>query len=712
MSDATYKYLLSDARKALASRRLLSALQSLQGMAAVLRAADAGSECASLISSYSMLLSYMTKGADDPQRGQMYRRFVRRAYELADILEREGELGETSSFYAACARSLQLLPGGPHTIARLTQQEGELRNLFDAVWLSGPLSTADETALSAYVTNDSGDSTGRLLVVSALTLAAMRFFDIAKYRILLDAALSAHTSMRVRALSGLVFVHMAHGSRVALYPDVWARLRLLSDVKGLKQELEMLQAQLFLSLETKRIERSLRDEIMPQVIKRMENLHIDRSLGLDEIKDKINEADLNPEWEEDGTPSKLAAYLHEFAELQQRGADMYMSSFKLLKQRYPFFNVAANWFIPFSLNHPDVPQQARDSRSLKIVLSKAGLCDSDKFSFCFMASVLSNKSLQAEAEEERDELLDDVEKIISEEKTTPADEFKMELRSYVQGFYRFCNLFIHREAFVNPFTNNLFIVDYPPFNELLADGDFLVRMADFTFKDKTYALAATLYARIERHKLTAAQSQRLGYCYEQEGQFDKAANAYELANAIKPNSEWTLRRLAACRRNLEQFDEAQKAYSELEALRPEDAALSLRQAECLIHLQRYEEAFKYLFKADYLAPESGQSARALAWCSLLTGKYEQAEKYYGKVLATKPTLSDWLNAGHAAWLRGDVAEAANRYVRALPPEEPEAFLAADSALLHNAGLSDDDLALMTDAVLALKETLPKTEQKQ
>ena len=70
---------------------------------------------------------------------------------------------------------------------------------------------------------------------------------------------------------------------------------------------------------------------------RMKDFRLDRSLGVDELKDKLTEADLNPEWEADGTPSKLAAHMKEFMDLQQRGADMYMSSFKLLKQRFPFF---------------------------------------------------------------------------------------------------------------------------------------------------------------------------------------------------------------------------------------------------------------------------------------------------------------------------------------------------------------------------------------
>ena len=116
-------------------------------------------------------------------------------------------------------------------------------------------------------------------------------------------------------------------------------------------------------------------------------------------------------------------------------------------------------------------------------------------------------------------------------------------------------------------------------------------------------------------------------------------------------------------------------------------------------MKSYDEAFKYLFKANYLDPESGQSERALAWCSLVTGKYEQAEKYYQKVIGAEgATANDYANAGHAAWLSGDVGKAATRYqkARALMKSETDDVFAADREFLFSKGLTDDDLGLMTD----------------
>lgn len=697
MNSDTYTYLLADARGALKSCRLLSALESLKGLASLLKATPEADEVQTVLSAYHMLLGYMVQGANDPSRTAMYRRFVCRSYELADCLERKGVLADTRSFYAARFRDFQTRTG-IRPLHDLLSPAADLTEVFNGLWLSGMLSSEEESAVRDYLMSGKVLSEGKCLAISALTLSAMRFFDISKYRILLDCVLVPHAELRARALVGLVFVHLAHPDRLAYYPEVEARLRLMADVPGFGTELEMLQAQLFLSLETKRIERNLRDEILPQMMKRVKDLRLDRSIGLEEIKDKLTEADLNPEWEEDGTPSRLAEYMKEFMELQQRGADMYITTFKMLKQRFPFFQQVYNWFWPFTLNHPEVPETARRSETLKLLLKGAGLCDSDKYSFCLMAGMMPQNEMRGEP---GSFMSDNLRQMLAEQEGLLAQPtFKDYLRSYVQGFYRFCHLFIHREDFPNPFKSDLYVVDYPPFDRLLNDGGFLERMADFAFRNKTYPLAMSLYKRIDRKKLKADMCQKLGFCYEQEDDFVHAIDAYDLANSLKPSSEWTLRRLAACYRVTEQYEKALGAYDELAAIHTESASLSLRQAECLIHLNRYDEAFKFLYKADYLDSASGQAVRALAWCSLLTGKYEQAERYYTKVLAGAPTRADWLNAGHAAWLQGHVADAVSRYKRSLPDEEPWRFLENDIPLLDKAGLTADDRSLMTDAVLA------------
>ena len=228
----------------------------------------------------------------------------------------------------------------------------------------------------------------------------------------------------------------------------------------------------------------------------------------------------------------------------------------------------------------------------------------------------------------------------------------------------------------------------------------ILSMANKLFKTKVYDIAQKLFAIIAQDEQESSIYQKLGYCYEIFENFDDAYNCYDKANILQPHVAWTLQRLAACACRLERYDKALLCYNELAETNAEDSAIALRQAECLIHLKRYNEAFQFLFKANYLSPESRNSERALAWCSLLTKKYEQAEKYYLRILASHPTPTDYLNAGHAAWLLGNFSEAISRYKKSLPKDNPSNFLGTDTAMLKEAGLSDDDIALMTDAVLS------------
>lgn len=699
---STHKYLLADARKALADGHLLNALDALHGMAVLLKAGAEADALEALANNYRMMLDYFRRGADDPERQRMYRLFVRNAHEWCFRLARLGLLTEENSFYTSTRRTLLSLKGADCPVSELLRSGTPPRDLFDWLWTMPPCQAADERTLSDFLataTTSPDTHTRQCLAVSALTLSAMQFFDVAKYRLLLDTCLSADIQLRVRALVGLVAVHLFHNAHIARYPEETARLQLLLDVPGLGREMEMLQAQLLLSLETQRIERGLVKEIMPEVMKKVKELRLNRNIGLEAVKDKLSEIDLNPEWEKDGTPSKLADFMQEFINLQERGADMYLASFKMIRQRFPFFNQPCNWFWPFTLQHPDIPDVSRSNPMVKMLLGGVGLCDTDKYAFCLIGPMVQNEKEGGKLSQMMPQADESAWSELIQNQPLKEADFKQTLRSYVHGLYRFCHLFIHREAFANPFKQNLFLADYTPFDMLLREPDFMARMADFSFKNKSYALALDLYQRIPHSQRTAGQLQKLGYCAEQCNRHDLALQAYLTADSLKPHSAWTLRRLATLHRNKADYAQALNYYNELADISPEDADIALRQAECLIHLKQYDNAFKFLFKANYLAPDTGNSDRALAWCSLLTGKYEQAGQYYAKVLAASPTATDRLNAAHAAWLQGRPTEAFELYRQVVKETGNADFLKEDASLLLDAGLSADDLTMMQDAVV-------------
>ena len=70
------------------------------------------------------------------------------------------------------------------------------------------------------------------------------------------------------------------------------------------------------------------------------------------------------------------------------------------------------------------------------------------------------------------------------------------------------------------------------------------------------------------------------------------------------------------------------------------------------------------------------------------------------MLGHAPSKADFLNAGHAAWLQGNVALAVERYRKATEGDDDAGdFLQEDLTLLREAGLSDMEIALMRDAVV-------------
>lgn len=698
----TYLYMLKDAEKAIEAHRLQSALLSLQGVAKLLKDFDTFDQLSDIDESYAMLLDYYANGSADPMRMQMYEKFFVRICEILEILKRRGELAKEHSYIASTDRTLQQLLGANYSLQSICPLAGkDYRTIFEVVMVSPLLSPTDETKLSTYLMDSKSDEVLSCLILSALTLGCMRFFDAAKMRILLDSALSDKTSLRARSLVGLAFIAACCHRQLKHSPDLTAHLRLMLEVPGFVDELEMVQQQIFLSLDTKRFDKEIREQLMPQVLKHFQKAKEKGFIDVFKENEKLMNPDENPEWS-DGAQKELEKSIHGIAAMHARGADIYMTTFKTLKHRFPFFNNVANWFWPFTLTHPDVPTSASNSTMLRMMLNNGGICDSDKYSLCMVASMIPQEKITDFLKQLPEEFVQN--KMSADEASMHyvAGDFRTELRSYVQGFYRFCNLFSHRDDFVNPFKENLFLPDYDSFAVLLRDDAWVRRQAEFVFQDKSYELAQYIYAFIHPGHYTATDFQKIGFCLENQQDYAGAIYFYERAvSTMQGNSAWTLRRLAACYRYEGQYAEALKYLRELEQSDQENASLALLIADCCIRMNDYAQAFNYLFKADYLHPGELKTIRGLAWCSLATGKYEQAEKYYAKILETSQQVqkSDYLNAGHTAWLMGNVKLAVSRYRQATAGADPDyGFLTADKDLLFRAGLTEADLALITDAV--------------
>jgi hypothetical protein len=105
------------------------------------------------------------------------------------------------------------------------------------------------------------------LFVSALTLSLMGFFDIRKLMILFDAYQHTSNDINQRAIVGLALIIYRYDKRLALYPEVAARLKLLNEDTIFANNLNCIQIQLLRCRETEKIDKKMREEILPELMK-------------------------------------------------------------------------------------------------------------------------------------------------------------------------------------------------------------------------------------------------------------------------------------------------------------------------------------------------------------------------------------------------------------------------------------------------------------
>ena len=707
MDPTTYTALREDALAALADGQLVRAIEALRSLAEMLREGQVYARLEELRETYDRLLAFFVEGMPDPDRQRMTEQFVCQAYELADVLHRAQRLATADTHYASVHGVLQRMG----VAARFADNDAvgcSPRQLFEVAWTSDQWTAADLDAALAVWEADCEDADLRLpLLVSGVTLSQFYQFDALRLRFLLTAAESPHLAWQARALVGIVLTFLRHSKRIGRYPALITQTEMLLEKPAVRQGLVDAQLNLLLTLESGRIERSLREDIIPEMMKQVREAKknaqrskdfLAQHLSADEL---LSDAALNPEWDKDGKPSLFGQKMRELHEMQRKGADIFMSSFKMFKQNFPFFSVAANWFYPYTTTHPDLKDKTLPAHFDRL-FSHANLCDSDRYSMSLLLSQMPMASgpLEGPLGDKLKEALGSLPEATEEaedEAKLPDAQLADALRICIQDMHRFCKLFRHRDKEADPFTGELLLTNCPPFDAALSDEETLERLANFTFEEKHYAYALGYLNRLPS---TPARLQKAGYAHQMLGDYAAAIKQYEHALYIEEDSPWTMRQLAICLRLTGEYERALPYLERLDAEAGEASTtrLLLLLADTYMRLEQYNRALERLFKADYLFPGDAQTMRALAWCSLLTGKYEQAERYYNKLETF--SADDLTNLGHLHWLSGNPSAAAQSYLKSLrqssPDRPPKDFFAEDATMLSARGITLADQRLMQD----------------
>ena len=381
----------------------------------------------------------------------------------------------------------------------------------------------------------------------------------------------------------------------------------------------------------------------------------------------ISSLEENPEWEELLNKSGITDKIKELSQLQEEGSDVFMSTFSHLKS-FPFFSDIANWFLPFSLDHSLVSDTLGSDISVvgDLIENAPYLCNSDKYSFLLsMGSIpQSQRQLMLSQFEQQRQAINDAG--LSMSALTMPNQRQNMMNKYLQDLYRFFKLFRRKGEFMDPFAAPINLINVPLLSNDLDDIETLTLVAEFYFKRKYYIEALDVYLSLsEKMPPSAPIFQKIGYCYQQNGNIENAIQNYEHAELLNAESLWTLRRIAACHRTLGHTQKALEYYKRVENSKSDDLNIALNMGHCYLELGNYEEAIKCYYKVEFLDEKSNRAWRPLAWCLLLSKNFSQSKNYYDKILNDNPTFEDFLNMGHLALVQGQIQDAINYYKKSI-----------------------------------------------
>ena len=730
MDSSSFELLYKDTENALLNRHLKEALHSIQGILFETDNMAMSAELDSIRQDYSMMLHFMLEGASDPDREKIYLSLIRRTFALLDGSAKIFRVKKAGSLYADCfqkthgnssdsldtlTKKIELLQDKLDDDQTQTIQTNnntnedcydsltELYNtLFDFIWTERLMNSQDADELKNFIMRQTAER--QALLISAIYLNLTVCFDPQLFKTVLFFCSSDETQTRARALTTVVLSYFKYEKRLSCYNDLQQGISLLGQDPRIMAELDILQRQLFLSLETSKAEKKLKDEIFPDLLKN--KFYQRHKMGLDELEDELNKTlrgEPNSEWEKNS--GFISDKMNEIIEMGKEGIDINLGTFSATKG-YSFFHQTANWFAPFDFKRKEVKTlfEHNNSSPLLFVINAGNFCESDKYSLCLLLNQFGSSERDFMISQFNNQIEGQAEESMKEAAAANLSAPHI-YRNYLQNLYRFFKLHPQRAQFDDPFKMDLLFTNYPILDKQLNQPAYLADMASFLIKREYYQDAIDyLDKAIKSTTATAEMLQKIAFCYQHTDKPNQAIYFYQQADLLNPDNSWILQQMHLCYASLGKHEQELKCLENLETMNPEDARLISETGLCLMQLKRYEEAANKFYQLEYKGKKILQSWRAIAWCNFMMKKYEQAEKYYLKIISQdKVKWDDYLNAGHTALCMGKLKQAVEYYRTYINKYQPknnnENKLKAfddDCFELVNHGINQLDIALVRD----------------
>lgn len=559
--------------------------------------------------------------------------------------------------------------------ARLYQEWEEYREkIFDRFVSSGYWNDEERAVVKDTILSPTVDSLTSQLLVSAITLSAATVFDMGKFTLLYDIyRLADDDEVKVRALLGWLLVSTNCGC-YEQQPDFRSFAeQLTEDCKNDPDLLaEIIKAQKMLAVTVFSEQKSIdyTNDIMASLSKRFLGdlkdkvanlLEADEDMqnifGIEDDEETSEESpirsvDINTD--EDGIPNLDVDMDSPLSmdEMMDKGIDILLPQFKMLRDQTEFFTHLYNWFMPFYLKNPHITEALgfvdEKRKFCKAFCSTARSCPADAYSLANLIISHPNEipenivDCYDDPEDEGDgsEPADE-EEIVNEFFKEPGEHRAKRIRiNYIRNLLRFSKFYTAKDEIFN-------ILD-----ELDDDKPAYAVLAGPLFQDEffdKYRMAIARYSfRREFPDLVEVMLEGVpcdtlemhfmkGWVCMQKGanhSLCMAVDHFKKMLKIKPDMKQVYLQLGICYRNLIQVDEYLENFDKLMEFKDsfseeELFELKLDKLKFIVMNNRIEEAMPLAYELDYTHPEN-QMAGALLTQLLIKIGGEHAEENFLK----------------------------------------------------------------------------------
>ncbi|MCP9533710.1 hypothetical protein NNC97_03140 [Prevotella copri] len=560
--------------------------------------------------------------------------------------------------------------------ARLYQEWEECREkIFGRFVSSGYWNDEERAAVKDTILSPTVDSLTSQLLVSAITLSAATVFDMGKFTLLYDIYRQTDDDeVKVRALLGWLLVSM-NSSYCEQHPDFRSFAEQLTEDCKNDQDLlaEIIKAQKMLAVTVFSEQKSIdyTNDIMSSLSKRflgdlknkvadlldadedMRNLFgIDEDEETSEEESPIRSVDINTD--EDGVDNLNVDVDSPLSmdEMMDKGIDILLPQFKMLRDQTDFFTHLYNWFMPFYLKNPHVTEALgfvdEKRKFCKAFCSTARSCPADAYSLANLIISHPNEipenivDCYDDPEDEGDgsEPADE-EEIVNEFFKEPGEHRAKRIRiNYIRNLLRFSKFYKEKDEL---FTILDELDDDKPAYAVLAGplfqdeffDKYRMAIARYSFRREFPDMVEVMLEGVPCDTLEM-HFMKGWVCMQKEDDHSlrMAVDHFKKMLKIKPDMKQVYLQLGICYRNLIQVDEYLENFDKLMEFKDsfseeELFELKLDKLKFIVMNNRFEEAMPLAYELDYTHPEN-QMAGALLTQLLIKIGGEHAEENFQK----------------------------------------------------------------------------------